>query len=184
MSPVRRGGGTRKPAGRGAAKKSASKSAPKRSAAKPGATKSSAAKPEVARNPRLELVKRAPRVSPAVRPESFGQASGASNKQRVLFEMVRARAAVLAAIQGLTGGSADQPRASGAWSVRETVLLLCAWDDMSLRALESALHGIPPEWAARRGAKLEPLDTEGVNALRHHGWDEALRLLQVEPPAG
>ncbi|MGH7740916.1 MAG: DinB family protein [Candidatus Eiseniibacteriota bacterium] len=162
MSPAKRGGaGGRKKTGGSAAKKSPPR-APK----------------QKARSPRLEIVRRAKPKSRAVPPEAFPQASGASGKQQVLFEMVRARAALLAAIQGLTGASAEQPLEEGEWTVRETVLHLCAWDDMSLRALETALHGIPPEWAEMKSAELEQLNAEGVNALRHHGWDESLRLLQ------
>ena len=174
MSPARRGSGGRNRAGSGAAKKSSSRGA-KKSAAKKSIAR--APKP-VARRPRLELVRRRRPKSRAVPPEAFPQTSGASQRQRVMFELVRARAALLASVQGLTAASAEQPLGAGKWTLRETVLHVCARDDLSLHALEPALHGIPPDWAKTRGAALERLNAEGVDALRHHRWDEALRLLQ------
>jgi hypothetical protein len=183
MSAAKRGSGGRKPARKRAAKTPAS-----RPVTRPGSSavrKSAASTRRVAPTskplggrPQLEIVRRPvpkPRVAP---PEAFAQTSDASRRQRVLFELVRARAALLAAIQGLTAASADQPLEPGKWSVRETVLYACAWDDRSLRALEPALHGIPPDWAQLEGAELDQLNAEGIDALRHHGWDEALRLLQ------
>jgi hypothetical protein len=114
-----------------------------------------------------------------ITPPAFPQMASATDKQRLLFEMLRGRAALMAALQGLMGGSVEQPLAARQWTVRETVLHMCAWDAMALRAIEPAIRGIAPEWAAARGATLDKLNARGVDALRHQPWDEALRLLQL-----
>ena len=131
--------------------------------------------------PPLRLVKpaaprRTARVAP---PPAFPQTAGASGKQRLLFELLRARATLMAAVQGLMGGAVEQPLGEGRWTVRENILHICAWDEMTLRALEPALRGHAPEWADTRGTALDRLNARGVDALRHHGWDDALRLLQA-----
>ena len=62
-------------------------------------------------------------------PAAFArQQSGASEKERVLFELERARVAVTAAIQGLGAAAADRPVAPGKWTVREIVLHLVVRD--------------------------------------------------------
>ena len=136
------------------------------------ARKSSAAKQRSA--PKSTAAKQRTALTPA-----FPQTAGASGKQRLLFDLLRARATLMAAVQGLMGGAVEQPLGEGRWTVRETMLHLCAWDEMALRAFEPARRSIAPEWASARGAALDRLNARGVDALRQHGWDDTLRLLQA-----
>jgi uncharacterized damage-inducible protein DinB len=112
-------------------------------------------------------------------PTSFPQAEGASGKQRVLFELMRARAALGGAIQGLTGGSAEEPVARGKWSVRQVVLHVGHWDREALHAIETALLGRAPEWLGWGEAKDAVANRASLAALAHHDWDSAQRLLHA-----
>jgi len=110
---------------------------------------------------------------------SFPQREGASSKQSVMFELMRSRAALGAAIQGLTGGSAAEPIARGKWNVRQIVLHLGHWDREALRAIESALLGRAPEWLGWGAANDARANQAALAALEHHDWDGALRLLHA-----
>jgi len=135
--------------------------------------------------PRLTVVagKRARRTKTVDRTKttasasSFPQRSGASPKQLALFEIVRARAAVLGAIQGLTGASANQPMAQGKWSVRETVLHLVTRDQARMREGEAALRGQSASWKGIHDPEMSAINAELMSPLRALDWDEALRLL-------
>jgi uncharacterized damage-inducible protein DinB len=136
---------------------------------------------------RLKLVKPpvqrekrpARRVKPAPAPPAFQQTSGASPKQLLLFELMRARTAVLAAIQGLTPGSAEKPIGKGNWSVREIVLHLVTCDRIRLREMEAVLRGVKASWADISADEQNALNERDLAELRHLSWDEALRLLHT-----
>jgi hypothetical protein len=137
--------------------------------------------------PMPEVVKglkaaRTPRPLTAFAPEerAFGAAlAGASPKERVLFDLRRARAAFHAAIKGLTAASAEEPLADGRWCTREVVLHLVTRDQARLREMESALHGVPPSWKGISDAAMDAVNAEALAAIAHHGWDESLRLLEL-----
>src|SRR5437899_2735319 len=88
------------------------------------------------RRPRLHLVRkplrRVPRATrTAPEPEAgsaFPQRDGASAKQLLLFELVRARTAFTASVQGMVAGSAERPLGPGKWNAREIVLRLRSRD--------------------------------------------------------
>jgi hypothetical protein len=77
--------------------------------------------------PRLAVVtarKRRSTPSPPSMAPAPSRGADAKSKQVVMFEMMRARAMVHAAVVGLTAAAVDQPLAPGKWSVRETLLHL------------------------------------------------------------
>jgi hypothetical protein len=131
--------------------------------------------------PRLRVVKGKRPVRSASRtaalPPAFPQREGASPKQMALFEMIRARAVLLAAVHGLPPAAADQPMGEGKWSVRETVLHLVTRDQARLRESEATLHGQPASWKDVHDPEMGAVNRESMAALLHHGWDDALRLL-------
>ena len=183
MTPVRRKSTARtkrrKPATRPARRKQAvaRTRAPRKAVASRG--KRAARRPK---SPRLTVVagkrarrKTAARAVPA--PPSFPQRTGASPKQLVLFDLVRARAAVLGAIQGLTAGSANQPMAQGKWTVRETVLHLVTRDQARIREGEAALRGQEASWKGIKDPEMSTINADLMAPLRAVDWDEALRLL-------
>jgi hypothetical protein len=103
--------------------------------------------------------------------------AGASARDLALFEFVRARVAVHAAIQGLTAASADRPVAPGKWTPREIVLHLAYWDREMLPALEDAYrHDRRP---AMTHDDVMDRNPAGVAELSHHDWESAKRLLQL-----
>src|SRR4030095_13696256 len=106
---------------------SSRKSAPVGSKAKPNARVS-------ARNVRKPARTRGAAPAPA-----FPQAVRESARDRILFRMVRARAAVMAAIQGMSAAAAERPLGEGKWSTRETILHLVNRDQVRLRDMEAAL---------------------------------------------
>jgi uncharacterized damage-inducible protein DinB len=171
---VKSKGSARKPAkpGSRATKRAKSGRGAKKQAARRGATARSRA--------RLALVKRPRR--PASRPPSppaFQQTSGASPKQLLLFELMRARTAVLAAIQGLTPGSAEKPVGAGNWSVREIVLHLATRDRIRVREMEAVLRGVKASWVDISGDEQNAINEHDLTELRHLSWDESLRLLHA-----
>lgn len=127
------------------------------------------------RRPALRVVPR-PKLPRAT---SFPQRAGASGKQSLLFELMRSRAALGAAIQGLSGGSAGEAIARGKWSARQIVLHLGHWDRETLRAVEAALRGHVPEWMAWGEEEDAVANRDSLAALEHHDWDGALRLLHA-----
>ena len=160
MSPAKKSGG------RGTAKRAR--------AAKPRAARTRVA----AKRPALTVVagrrRKGPRVAP---PPAFPQTAGASDKQRVLFRLVRARAQVLAAVQGLVVGAAAQPLGVGKWTAREVVLHLACRDRARLREFEPALRGVPVSWQDLDEAEMAVVNARELAGVSHLAWDEALRLL-------
>jgi hypothetical protein len=125
----------------------------------------------------LKLVRRPVRrkVKPAP-PPFAGATANASAKDLVLFEMVRARVQVHAAIQGLSAAVAERPTAPGKWSTREMILHLAFWDREVLGTLEDAYaHGRGMGLTKEDILRMNPI---GVDELRHHDWESAKRLLQ------
>lgn len=114
-------------------------------------------------------------ASPRHRP--FGGAiQGASAKELALFEMVRARVGVQAAIQGMVAASAEVPVGEGKWNSRQMVLHLHYWDREMLPYVE-------PAWRENRRPPHTHQDILDENdssqqELGHHDWDEARRLMQ------
>ena len=126
----------------------------------------------------LRLVRRRAVRPKAVRP-AFPQRAGAAAKHLVVFEILRARAAFHAAIQGLTPALAIQPIAPQRWSVRDTVAHLCDRDEHLVHQIEPVSRGTPPPWHADTPAEEERRDAEGLARLAHLGWDDALRRLHT-----
>jgi hypothetical protein len=118
--------------------------------------------------------KSAKQVAPA---PAFPQRAGASPKQLLLFELMRARASFLSAVQGLGGSGTSDPIARGKWSPREIVLHLVTRDQARLCELESTLHGTPASWKSAKEKDWAKINETNLAPLRHHDWEEALRLL-------
>jgi len=120
-----------------------------------------------------------PRRRPARRkvPPAFPQATGASARNELLFRMVRARASVLAAIQGMSAATAEQPFAEGKWSCRETILHLVTRDRARLREMEAALRGLWPSWDGSDSARQDLINDQDLVPLRRLSWEDAVRLL-------
>jgi hypothetical protein len=108
---------------------------------------------------------------------SFPQRQTASAKQILLFELTRARAAFLSAVQGLSPGSANEPIAEGTWSPREIVLHVASRDEARLRELDAVLQGAEASWRGAEQADWAKINETNLAPLRHHDWEEALRLL-------
>ena len=162
------------------AKRSSAKAKPAaKLRAKPTAKATAKATAKPTAKPRLRVVP-APRTTRAVRkraPASFPQREGASSKQLVLFELIRARTAFLAAIHGLSPASANEPMGDGRWSVRETVLHLITRDQVRLRESESTQHGQEPSWRGIQEPAMGMLNAELMAPLRHLDWEDAVRTL-------
>jgi hypothetical protein len=144
-------------------------------AARRGGSKPTA-KPK-ANGTRLGLVPRAKRAAPPA-PRSFPQTEGASGKQMIVFRLIKARARVLAALQGMIAGTAEQPLGEGKWNTREIVLHLCCRDRVRLREFESALRGVEVSWRNLDDRAMEKVNADHLQPISHLAWDEALRLLQ------
>ena len=125
---------------------------------------------------RLELVAELP-PRPAPEPDSAKAPSDGSAKQRMLFELVRSRAAVKAALRGLEAEAAERPMGEGKWSVREIVLHLCLRDRARIRELESTLRGETHSWANVSREEQDRQNAEDLAPLEQVEWEEALRLL-------
>lgn len=123
----------------------------------------------------LALVPKAAKRPPMT--PAFPQTEGASSKQLVMFRLLKARAQVLAAIQGLVPGAAERPLGDGKWNVREIVLHLCSRDRARLREFEAALRGVPVSWQDLDDEEMARVNAGEVGSISHLGWDEALRLL-------
>lgn len=118
------------------------------------------------------------RRPPPPPPPAFPQTAGASPKQVYLFDLVRAHAAVLAAIQGLSAHAADQPMAEGKWSVRLTVIHLIARDRARLHEIDAAVLGRRASWIGSNEEDWARVNAGEMAPLSSLSWDEALRLLQ------
>jgi uncharacterized damage-inducible protein DinB len=133
--------------------------------------------------PQLAVVARpAPRKPrrkprPSAVTEFAGAKAGASAKDLALFGLERARVAVHAAIQGLSGGAAGQPIAPGKWSVRQMMLHLAFWDrEVLTRYLEPA--AARNQRAKIGHTELQTMNAAGVAGHDHLDWEAARRLLQ------
>ena len=180
----------RRPARRPARKSAARKTAPRKPATRKSTPRKAARKParraapkpaRRKRRPALRVV-RAPRPVRPARPTTpppgpFPQRAGATPKQLVLFELIRARAALLAAIHGLSPGGANEPMGEGRWNIREIVLHLITRDQARLRESESTLHGQSASWKGIRDPEMGALNAELMTPLHHLDWEEALRTL-------
>jgi hypothetical protein len=160
-----------------AATKRVVKRAAKKSAIKRGRSRG-------AKRPSLALVKRSKAAKPArpargrgKPPEPFAAAkAGASSKDLALFEFVRARVAVHAAVQGMAPASAELASATGKWSIRQTLLHLAYWDHEMWRAVEEAFqHNRRPHTSHE---EIERINPEAIAALSHLDWESTKRLLQ------
>jgi hypothetical protein len=124
------------------------------------------------------------RATPAAAPtgRSFPQARDGSDRQRLLFELVRARVAVNAAVQGIEPGSATEKTAAGI-TVREHVLRIAARDRAALRAAEAALLGESPPWAELNARERDAFHATAARELAALDWNDALRRLHHERDA-
>lgn len=125
---------------------------------------------------RLRAVPRRRSARPKT-PTAFPQAAGASARNELLFRMVRARAAVLAAVQGMSAAAAEQPLDEGKWSCRETILHLVTRDRARLREMEAALRGLWPSWSGSDSARQAQINEQDLVPLRRLSWEDAVRLL-------
>jgi len=140
-------------------------------------TKRSVATPRKVR-PGLRAVparkRRAARPAP---PPAFPQTAGASARSQLMFRMVKARASVLAAVQGLGAAAAERPLGEGKWSTRETILHLVTRDRARLREMEAALRGVRASWVGWDSERQARVNEEDLVPLRPTSWDDALKLL-------
>lgn len=111
-------------------------------------------------------------------PRSFPQRAGTSPKQRLLFELARARTAVRAAVAGLTAASGNEPIGPGRWSVRETLLHLVTRDQVRLDEMDAALQGIVASWDGATETDWARINAATMAPIHHLSWDETLRLLE------
>ena len=125
--------------------------------------------------------KRAPaRQAP---PPAFPQTAGSSARQRLMFDLVRARVAVHAAVQGLMGGATDEPLATGQWSAREHLLHLLHRDREVARHLESVRGSAAPPWERWGARETDAFNAAGVAEFHQLDWDETLRRLHAQRQA-
>jgi hypothetical protein len=116
-------------------------------------------------------------AAPPVAPAFATQRAHATMREELLFELARARAAVKAAIQGLTSGSATRPLARGKWSPLEIVLHLGERDRVRLDEFHRTLHGQPRTWAGISDADMAAVNEQHLAPLRALPWDSAVRRL-------
>jgi uncharacterized damage-inducible protein DinB len=163
---------TKKTARKKAAKR---KAAPKKSAKPKAAPKKTAkaAKPSAKAPAPIALVAKRKTASRA----PAARADDRTVKESALFELMRARAVVLAVIEGLDASSAEQPLAEGKWSAREVVLHLAARDRARLREMESILRGSPASWWAYDDDEQARDNAEAIAATNHMRWEEAVDYL-------
>jgi len=153
--------------------------ASRKAATSPARTARTAAAPKprkAAPRVRLRVVRRkAAKAAPKPRPFA-GAIENASAKDLAIFDLVRARVEVQAAIQGLQPGSAEQPVDAGKWSPREILLHLHYWDREMLPYLERAWRHDerPPHTREQILAENQAF----LGELGPHDWDEARRLMQ------
>ena len=167
-----------KPKSAAASRKPAAAKKPTGRKAGPGkAARGKSASGKAAKNPRLGLVPKASKKSVKPAPRSFPQTEGASGKQMVVFRLLKARAQLLAALQGLITGAAEQPLGENKWNTREIVLHLCCRDRVRLREFEATLRGVPPSWRGLDVAEQSRMNAADLQPISHLAWDEALRLL-------
>ena len=181
-----------KPARRKLARKPARKLAPKwtmkqqavaKSRAKPAPKRAARPAPKAVRKVadkrvRKPVARRTAKRAP-VPPAFAAQKAGASPRELLLFELVRARAAVKAALQGLASGSTVRPVAPGKWSPLEIVLHLSERDRVRLEEFDRTLAGVPRSWASLTEADMVAVNEAHLGPLRAHTWHEAVRRLDA-----
>lgn len=160
---------SKRPAARKAAKRTAPKAAKKRAAKR-------AAKPT-----RLRVVagRKPKRVAMPAKRAFETATTGATAKDLVLFELERARVAVLSSIQGIAPATAHRPIAPGKWSIREIILHMVTRDQARLQEMERALQGERVSWIELDTETQDRLNAEKLEALDAFGWDETLRMLHA-----
>ena len=184
--------GAKKVAGR-VAKKAAKKAAKKRAVAPTRKTAVKKVAKKVAKKMAKKVAKKtvkraakktvrrvAARPAPVLpfAPTAFAaQRAGAATRDLMLFELVRARAAVKAALQGLASGRASQPIAPGKWSLLEIVLHLSERDRVRLEEFERLHAGLAPSWRGMSADQIAAMNEAHLAPLRAHTWDEALRRM-------
>jgi hypothetical protein len=132
-----------------------------------------------ARRPALAIVRRpAPRRKRAPRPSRpfEGALASASAKDLALFDLVRARVEIHAAVQGMAPASADTPIAEGKWSPRQILLHLHYWDREMLPWVERAWqqNRRPPHTMEQILSENEAAQV----ALSDQDWESTRRLMQ------
>ncbi|MBK7367567.1 MAG: DinB family protein [Candidatus Eisenbacteria bacterium] len=154
-------------------------------AAAPKAAVAVAPKPAAAKPARITRMRqpyrdtRPPQREPEFQPAFEQQRTGANPKEILLFEMQRARVAVMASIQGMTAPVADRPTAPGKWSVREIVLHLIVRDRVRLDEFAPVLGGRAPSWTGLDEGAMARVNELHLGPLRPLSWEEAVRLLQA-----
>lgn len=142
--------------------------------AKQGTQKRSAPKSAAPKRPAAKR-----RGTAEFRPAFAEQRHAASAKDLLLFELQRARVAVLAALQGVPGGAAERPLRPGGWTIREVVLHLIVRDRARLEEFDSALAGTPVSWSGAGHEAMAEINESHLQPLRVLSWDEAIRLLHT-----
>jgi len=94
-----------------------------------------------------------------------------------MFHLLKSRAQLLAAVQGLVAGTAEQALGEGKWNTREIVLHLCCRDRARLREFEAALRGVAVSWQGLDDRAMARVNAADIEPILHLAWDESLRLL-------
>ena len=166
---------TKRVSAKRAAPKTRARATPRVGAARRAATQRP--RSAVARAPRA-VAAHGPRAAAPVIPPAFAaQRSHATSREEILFELARARAAVKAAIQGLSIASAGRPIARGKWSPLEIVLHLGERDRVRLEEFHRTLNGQPRSWAGISDAEQAAVNEQHLAPLRALTWDSAVRRL-------
>ena len=123
---------------------------------------------------------RRPRTAAPAAPSAFApQKAGASARDLALFEIERARVAVMAAVQGLPPAGAERPVGSGGWSIRELVLHLAVRDQARLDEFDALLAGTPPSWDPRDYTGRDAANAADLAPLRGLTWAQALERMEL-----
>jgi uncharacterized damage-inducible protein DinB len=115
------------------------------------------------------------RAAAAARPKASGVDRW--TKQRLLFDLARARAAVHAAIRGLSADDAERPIGDGKWNVLEIILHLATRDQVRIDEMESVLLGRPVSWTEAGDEEMARVNEEKLSEIRHLGWEQSVALL-------
>src|SRR5207244_5029675 len=94
---------------------------------------------------------RKPPASAGAKRRSFPVRDTASSRQQLLFELMRARVGVRAALQGIGAAAAAVPLRAGGWTVRETALHLLSRDAQANGWVARLARGETPPWQDVRG---------------------------------
>ena len=179
----RAGAKRRGPSKKKAAKRRVKRVVAKRTAAAKRRTTVARRAVRAAATPRAAAARRAPDAAPsraaiASAPAFAVQRAHATSREELLFELARARAAVKAAIQGLSIANASRPIAPGKWSPLEIVLHLGERDRVRLDEFHRALHGQPRTWAGISDAEQSAQNERHLAPLRALPWDSAVRRME------